>query len=113
MTLERSAEMPETPTLLEMATTEEQREIIRLLARTEAVGFMLVAPPDIPRERVDELRSAFSRMTRDAQYLAEAKSLNFGNNPMEGAQLQWLAESIVSTPPEIVQKFIAAASPAK
>jgi len=57
------------------------------------------------------LREAFTRMTKDPDYIAEAKSLNFGPHPLDGVELQKLAETIANTPTDIVAKFLVAATP--
>ena len=48
------------------------RRAIEFLAADSVLAWPLVAPPDMPAERVDELRTAFDAMMKDPQLLAEA-----------------------------------------
>jgi tripartite-type tricarboxylate transporter receptor subunit TctC len=52
------------------------------------VGRSFVEPPGVPQERVDELRSAFVAMVKDADFLADIAKLNFDLEPLPGAELQ-------------------------
>ena len=58
---------PEVPTIMEMAKPED-RPVMDLLASIATVGLNVMAPPDVPAERVDALRKAFDQMVRDPEY---------------------------------------------
>ena len=105
MTLRRDAEMPDTPTLVELATNDLDREAISFLVRTEEAGSYLIAPPETPADRVDILRNAFSAMIASPAFLAEAKQLNFGVNPLDGAEMQRRIARVAATPDNVVQRF--------
>ncbi len=104
-TLTRDRELADTPTLVELATTDESREVIQFEARSEEIGFYLMAPPSIPQDRVEILRTAFANMVASPAYIDEAKGLNMGTNWLSGRDLQKLAESEAATATNIVQKF--------
>ena len=109
--LTRDPDLPDTPTLLELAETDAQREVIRFEARLEEIGYYLIAPPETPRERVDILRAAFTMMTRDSAYIAEARRLNMGTNALSGQGLQDIAALIDATPPDVARRMREAATP--
>ena len=44
--------------------------------------------PALPKERVEELRTAFMAMVKDPDFLAEVAKLNFDLDPLSGADLQ-------------------------
>lgn len=104
-TLTRDSELADTPTLVELANTDESREVIQFEARSEEIGFYLIAPPGTPLDRVEILRTAFAKMIATGAYVDEAKSLNMGTNWLSGRDLQKIAESETTTPTNIVQKF--------
>jgi tripartite-type tricarboxylate transporter receptor subunit TctC len=105
MTLARSKELPDTPTLAELATTDIDRQAISFLVRTEEAGFYLIAPPETPADRVETLRKAFSGMVESAAFREEAKHLNFGVDPVDGAEMQKRIERVSATPAAVVERF--------
>ncbi len=98
--------VPETPTIWELMNREKISEANRRLARVllgpGAFGRPIVATPGITPERVKILRDAYTKMTRDAEFLAEAKKRGWEINPVGGEQLEALAKEVVNQPPEIV-----------
>jgi tripartite-type tricarboxylate transporter receptor subunit TctC len=76
------------PRMVDLAKTEENRKVLEIFASPSVVGRAFVTTPDVPRERVDILRSAFVAMLKDEAFLADAKRINFDLDPMPGAELQ-------------------------
>lgn len=103
--LERDVDLADTPTMLELADTDARREVIRFHARSEEIGFYVIAPPNAPADRVEILRKAFTDMTRDAAYLADAKSGLMGTKAQSGREMQMIVEAVAATPPEVVARF--------
>jgi hypothetical protein len=65
--------------------------------------------PDVPAERVEALRKAFSTVMADQDLLAEAKRMNLDVvDPMSGVELQALVTRLLATPDDIVEKTKAA-----
>ena len=109
-TLVRDPALATTPTLLELASSDDARAVISFEARAEEIGFYLMAPPGVPAERIAVLREAFAAMAHNPDYLAEAKNLNMGTNFLGGAELQNIAAAEAATPSVIVESFKAAAA---
>lgn len=110
-TLKRDPELADTPTLAELATNEQARAVITFEARSEEIGYYLIAPPGTPEDRVAILRTAFTAMSKDPSYIADAKGLNMGTNYLGGRELQDIAIGEAATPPSIVKQFKSATSP--
>ncbi|HWG04202.1 MAG TPA: hypothetical protein VG271_04225, partial [Beijerinckiaceae bacterium] len=112
MTFERDSTLPaDTPTLLELVNSERDRDIVRLITRIEAIGFYLMGPPEVPSDRVEILRAAFAAMIKSPDFIADAKTLGTGSDPMSGGDLQKLVGDILATPQNIVTAFKGAATP--
>lgn len=107
----RDPSMPDTPTLLEYAGTEEQKAIISLLVKSETIGRPLLAPPGVPAERVALLRKALVDVVKDPEFLAEAEKSALEISPVPGEKLQAIVQEIVSAPAETVEKYKAAVRP--
>src|SRR5436190_9177233 len=85
--LTRYAELPDVPTMLELAKSDADRQAMTMLfARTE-YGRPYFLPPDVPAERVAALRRAFDATMRDGAFIADAAKLQFDVDPLTGEQV--------------------------
>ena len=100
----RSPLLPNTPTLIEMGNTPEDKAALALYTSSAAVSRPLLGTPGIPADRLKALRDAFQAATRDAEFLAEIKKSNSEFDPAPGEFLEDLAKKIAATPPEIVRR---------
>jgi tripartite-type tricarboxylate transporter receptor subunit TctC len=100
--LRRDPGLPDVPLLTELARNDAERQIFKLLSSTVVIGRPLVAPPDVPTERVTALRAAFGQTMKDPEFLAEARKVKLEINPVLADELQGIVEDLVHTPPEIV-----------
>lgn len=100
----RSADLPDTPTVIELVDKEEDRRMLRLLASSSVVGRAFYTGSRVPRERVALLREAFDAMARDPAFLAAAGGLAIPINPMSGEALQALIAELGAFPPELLAR---------
>ena len=104
----RYAELPDVPTMLELAKAEPDRQAMRMLfARTE-YGRPYFLPPDVPAERVRALRRAFDATMKDPEFLAEAEKTKLTVSPLPGEELQKLVTEVSNLPPALLEKVRAA-----
>ena len=61
-----------------------------------------MAPPDVPAERLAELRAAFDAMMKDPQLLAEAATQGLDIDPVSGAEIAELVDRLYGTPPDVL-----------
>lgn len=108
MTLKRDPDLPHVPTMVELASNEEDRKAIAVLATTETIGRSLMAPPDVPPGTVKILRTAFSALLKDQDLLGDAKRSQLDIQPIDGEVLQAMVESIFKTPKASMDNFLAA-----
>lgn len=106
--LKRDKDLPDVPTWLELAKTDEQRSIIKLISAPTALGKPYTAPPALPAERVDALRKAFAATLVDKAFRAEMKKLVIEIDPMSAAEVTKIVEDTLAAPPDIVEKAKAA-----
>ncbi len=102
--LERSPQLPDVPTALEVAGTEREKAIIRFLYAPEAVARPVVAPPGVPSARVAILRQGFMNTMADKTFLTEADKMGLDINPTTGAELAKIISMISRTPPDIIEE---------
>ena len=113
VTFERDPVLPNIPTLIELAQSEEQKRIIFILTATEAIGRPLVAPPGVPAERAQLLRRSFDATMTDKGFLADAEKAGLEVGPTSGEKLQDMVKIMMASPPDIVEKYKTAVASGK
>jgi len=100
----RAEDLPDVPTVDELAKDEADRGSMDFLLSGNALGRPLAAPPGTPAERVAALRAAFAETMRDPRFLhdVEASRTEFG--PIAGDTLQHSVERILTTPPQWIAR---------
>ena len=104
LALDKHPDLPNVPLILDLATTEEQRQILRLIFARQVMGRPFVGPPNIPRDRADALRNAFMATMKDKDFLADTEKAQMEITPVPGERVQELVKEIYATAPEIAQK---------
>jgi tripartite-type tricarboxylate transporter receptor subunit TctC len=105
MTETRDPAIADVPTLMEYAKTDEQRKIISVMVTTEVIGRSLMAPPNTPPDRVAMLRKALMDMVKDKEFLADTEKAQLEISPIPGEKLQQMVKDLVTTPPDIIEKY--------
>ena len=72
-TLERKGQLPDVPTLLELAPPDK-KDIVEFLAAGTPLGRAMAVGPGVPADRVAVLRKAFDGLMKDQAFLADARS---------------------------------------
>jgi tripartite-type tricarboxylate transporter receptor subunit TctC len=108
LALHKHPALPDVPLVLDLAQTEEQRQVLRLFLAAQVVARPYVAPPEVPAERLEALRMAFLETMRDPDFLAETQKAQLEVNPVSGEAVERLIAELFDTPPEIVAKAAAA-----
>lgn len=114
LTIERSPEMPNAPTIYELTKSERDKQVVRLIVSRQTMARPFAAPPDVPADRVAALRAAFDATMKDKDFLAEADKLKLEIEPVSGAEVQKLIEDLYKSSPEVLAraKEVMAAGPA-
>jgi tripartite-type tricarboxylate transporter receptor subunit TctC len=94
--LERHPALPDIPAVVEFGKTSEDQSLLEFLASSSAVGRTLVAPPDIPAERVSELRAAFDATMVDPEFLADAGKIGADISPLAAEDLKKIMQRTLS-----------------
>lgn len=92
------------PTMIELGRTDDERKMLRLVTSPAVVGRNFAMPPETPRARVEELRTAFNAMVKDKAYKADMKKRKRFDAPKTGAQVEALMAEVLSTPKVLVNK---------
>lgn len=108
MGLEKDAELPDVPLVMDYVKTEEDREIMELILAPRSFLRPVLAPPQLPNDRVEALRSAFSDTMKDPAFSADAAKQQLTIKPRSGADMQASIGKLHLTPENVVNRALAA-----
>jgi tripartite-type tricarboxylate transporter receptor subunit TctC len=111
LALSKHPDLPDIPLITDLATTDEQRQILKLIFARQVMGRPFLAPPGLPAERVEALRQAFLDTMKDKDFLAEADTAQLEINPVTGPAIEKLVKEIYQTPADIAAKAAAVLNP--
>ena len=96
--LQKHPELPDVPTIMEYAKSEEQKKVLRFIYSGLKFARPFLAPPGMSKARVAALRKAFVAVSKDARFLEAAKRRRFPIDPIDGEAVQGLVNDIYSAP---------------
>jgi len=99
------------PTIFDFAKTEEQRRILAFHASGIELGRPVLAPPNVPADRVAALRRAFNATMTDKAFRAEAAQMGLAVTPRTGEEIAAIIEFVAATPPELIRRVEAMTQP--
>jgi tripartite-type tricarboxylate transporter receptor subunit TctC len=102
--LKRAVDLPDVPTIVELAPDDESRKVMNLLASTSEMGRSFIAGPQVAADRVSLLRKAFMATADDPALREEALKRQINVNPMSGGQLQALIGEVTSYPESLYER---------
>ena len=98
----RNWDLPDVPTLIELAETPKDRKTLEFFGNGNAVGWLFAMPPGVPADRVAALRTAFEKAVRDPGYIAKVKERRLDVQPVSGAEVTKLInETLAVTPGQL------------
>jgi tripartite-type tricarboxylate transporter receptor subunit TctC len=101
----RPADMPaHVPYVLELATTQEQRDLLTILNSSGELGRPFIVAKQVPAERVKLLRMALEATLKDESFLGEAQKQNLPLDPVAGEEAEKIMVTIYAAPPELAKK---------
>jgi tripartite-type tricarboxylate transporter receptor subunit TctC len=104
LALEKHPDLPDVPLVTDLAKTDEQRQVLKLIFARQVMGRPFLAPPGIPQDRVEVLRKALMDALTDKDLLAEADKAQLEINPVAGDRIQDLVKEVYQTPKEVAGK---------
>ena len=100
----KAADLPDVPTVDELARDEADRGPMDFLLSGNALGRPLAAPPGTPVERVEALRAAFDETMKDPRFLHDVEVSRTEFGPIAGNALHRSVERILTTPKQWIAR---------
>jgi tripartite-type tricarboxylate transporter receptor subunit TctC len=101
--LGRAPAIPDIPAIVELTDDRRHRQVLGLIASGSSIGRAVVAPPDLPADRAAALRQAFDAMSRDPEFLADARNRHLGVDAMSGGELQKIVTEAAGAPDDVIE----------
>ena len=95
--LAKHRNLPDVPLVTDLAKTDEQRKILRLIFGRQVMGRPIAAPPGVPAERIAALRKAFMLTVADKDFLDDAARMKLEVQPVSGEEIEKLVNDIYKT----------------
>jgi tripartite-type tricarboxylate transporter receptor subunit TctC len=70
----------------------------------QALGRFYVAPPGVPADRRDVLRSALAAAMKDPQFIADAKKTKIDINPSSGDEVETFIARVSASSPAVIDR---------
>jgi len=102
--LAKHADLPDVPLIMDLAKSDEQRQMFRLIFARQVMGRPFQGPPGVPADRLRALQTAFMDTMKDPEFLAEADRAQFEIRPVAGGAIEQLVAEALRTPPAVAEK---------
>lgn len=100
----RHRELPDVPLMQELIDDANDKATIAFASASSAIGRALIAPPQVPADRLAALRLAFERLVKDPDFLRDSERIKAEIDPKSGAEAQAVSDAILRAPKDIVAK---------
>jgi tripartite-type tricarboxylate transporter receptor subunit TctC len=104
VSLSKHPDLPDVPLIMDLAKTDEQRQMFRLIFARQVMGRPFQSTPGVPADRLQVLQTAFMDTMKDPAFLAEADKQKFEITPVPGPAIEKLVAEILTMPPELAQR---------
>ncbi len=105
-TAKKIPDLPNVPLALDLAKTDEARQLLRAGAiDPAAIVRVYVTTPRIPKDRLQTLRRAFTNTLTDPDFVAEMKKSNLDINPLTGEEVEKIVHSLFKLNPALLSKL--------
>jgi tripartite-type tricarboxylate transporter receptor subunit TctC len=95
-------EFPNVPNLSNFVTKPEVKAVFDFFLAPFEAGRPIAVPKDVPADRVEALRTAFTKTMADPEFVATLKSQGFPIDPIDGAAVEDLVGKLYATPKSVL-----------
>ncbi len=100
--LRRTPELPNVPLMQDIVEDPTAKKAIEFISAGAAIGRALLAPQNVPADRIAALRAAFDKVVVDPDFLADAQKRSIYIEPTQASEVQKISDGIIKTPKDVV-----------
>jgi hypothetical protein len=109
--LKNEPELGNLPNALDFIKNAGDRKVLELHFTQKSAARPLLAPPEVPAERIAILRKAFANLAKDKDFIADVDKAKLEIDFVPGEEVDKVVKLIASTPPDIAERYAKAFSP--
>jgi tripartite-type tricarboxylate transporter receptor subunit TctC len=94
----------DTPTIMQLVNAAEDRQIVQLILDRMTLGRPFIAPPGVPADRVELLRTAFRKAVEDPELRSDAERQKLAIDPTWGDAAEQVIRRLYATPQHVVER---------
>src|SRR5262249_20841031 len=94
----------DTPTIMQLVSAAEDRQIVQLILDRMTLGRPLIAPPGVPPDRLALLREAFRKAVEDPDLRADAERQKLAIDPTWGEDADVVIRRLYATPAQVIER---------
>jgi tripartite-type tricarboxylate transporter receptor subunit TctC len=98
----RMRQLPDVPTAIELATRQEDKDMLRFYARKFSMAYPFVMAAEVPPERANAVRAAFDATMKDPAFLKDAERLGLDVDPFTGPEMAQMIVEMNNSPKAVV-----------
>lgn len=106
MALQKAPDLPDVPLIMDFAKSDIDKKALELLFSPQISAWPLIAPPEVPKERIAILRRAFDSTMKDPAFLADAEKLGIEVDPVSGEMMQQVVARIATFDRSVIDRAI-------
>jgi tripartite-type tricarboxylate transporter receptor subunit TctC len=106
-------DLPNVANVFDLATSEAQRQVMRIVFGPWAYGRPLVAPPGTDAANLAVLRRAFQATMKDAAFVSDAERIKLEISPMPPEEISTAIKNIYQAPPDVLERTRVMLTPRK
>lgn len=106
LALHKHEDLPDVPLIIDQTKDPKRLAALKLIFARQTMARPYVAPPGLPEDRKQALRTAFEETMKDPDFLAEAQKTELEVHPVTGADIDKLLDELYATPKDVVKLAI-------
>jgi tripartite-type tricarboxylate transporter receptor subunit TctC len=103
--LQKEPALGDLPSALDFVKNDVDRRVMELYLTQKTVARPIIAPPDIPADRLAALRAGFMALASDKDFLADAQNAKLEVAPLAGEAVDKVIALIASASPETAERL--------
>ncbi|MDF2118020.1 hypothetical protein PY365_20820 [Roseiarcaceae bacterium H3SJ34-1] len=100
----RPGDLDGIPDLNDLITSAQDRQVAQIVTAGDRVGHPFAVAPGVPADRVAALRTAFTAMLKDPDFIRDATAVQIDIDPVDPQQLKKVVDDLFAVPDALKQR---------